>query len=91
MKVVPLRVRVCSAQVSQNPCVLSSPEHSKPLWLKVLPDPPQRCFAACLQPLALLSLALWVQLCLLGGPAATQAQEHPRIPHPEEPRCCGEC
>lgn len=32
MKAVPLSIRVCSAQVSQNLCMLSSPEHSKLLW-----------------------------------------------------------
>lgn len=40
VKVVPLSIRVCSAQVSQNLYVLCSLEISKPLWLKVLPDPP---------------------------------------------------
>lgn len=49
------------------------------------------CFAAHPQPLALLSLAVWIQLCLSSGPVAKHAQEHPLIPHPGERRCFGQC
>lgn len=50
-----------------------------------------RCFAAHSQSLVLLSLAVWIHLCLSSGPAAKHAQEHPLIHGQGEHRCFGQC